>query len=88
MVVQADRLNTGLNQRIVAMITSNLTRTGQTRVLVHKNSDLGRRMGLLTDSVVVTDNLATVLEREMDKVIGRCTEMEPVDTALRTTLAL
>jgi mRNA interferase MazF len=88
LVVQADGLHTGLRQRIVALITSNLSRTGQTRVVVDKDTDLGRQMGLIMDSVVVTDNLATVLDREMDKVIGSCTEMETVDAALRTTLAL
>ena len=45
-------------------------------------------MGLRTDSVVMTDNLATVLELEIDRVIGRCDNMQPVDTALRHTLGL
>ena len=45
-------------------------------------------MGLLTDSVVMTDNLATVLDREVDKVIGHCPAMAPVDAALRRTLGL
>lgn len=45
-------------------------------------------MGLLTDSVIVTDNLATVLEREVDRVIGTCPRMDLVDDALRLTLAL
>nr|WP_207787859.1 type II toxin-antitoxin system PemK/MazF family toxin [Candidatus Thiosymbion oneisti] len=88
LVVQADGLNTALGQRIATLITSNLARTGQTRVLVQKDSDLGKCMGLRMDSVVVTDNLVTVLEREMDKVIGKCGEMGLVENALRTTLAL
>lgn len=45
-------------------------------------------MGLQTDSVVVTDNLATVLDNEIDRVIGRCGDMTPVDAALRHTLGL
>jgi mRNA interferase MazF len=57
-------------------------------VPVTKNSSLGQAMGLLTDSVVVTDNLATVLEREFDKAIGCCNGMPAVDQALRTTLNL
>jgi mRNA interferase MazF len=44
-VVQADRLGVDLPQTIVAMITSNMARAG---------------IGLLTDSVVMTDNLATI----------------------------
>jgi len=88
LVVQADGLNTGLHQRIVAMISSNLKRTGETRVLITRASAEGRQMGLLTDSVVVADNLATVLDREVDKAIGACPDMTAVDHALRKTLGL
>ncbi len=45
-------------------------------------------MGLLMDSVIVTDNLATVQEREIDKVIGQCPVMPQVAAALKTTLGL
>jgi len=87
LVVQAD-LDTGLRQRIVALITSNVSRTGPTRVPVPMGSDIGRQMGLQADSVVVADNLATVLEREMDKIIGKCTDLRSVENALRKTFAL
>jgi len=40
------------------------------------------------DSVIMTDNLATVWESEVDRMIGRCPLMNDVDTALRTTLGL
>jgi mRNA interferase MazF len=43
---------------------------------------------LLTDSVVMTDNIATVLDVEIDRVIGRCTVMPAVAAALRHTLEL
>lgn len=87
LVVQAD-IDTGLSQKIVALITSNLKRTGSTRVPVSKYSDLGRQMGLQTDSVVVADNLTTILEREMDKIIGKCIDFRLVEDALRKTFAL
>lgn len=45
-------------------------------------------MGLLTDSVIMKDNLATVLDAEMDRVLGRCEDMSGVDIALRHTLGL
>jgi mRNA interferase MazF len=45
-------------------------------------------MGLLTDSIVMTDNLATVLDTEIDRLIGRCTIMPAVAAALRHTLGL
>jgi len=88
LVVQGDGLNTGLPQKIVALITSKLYRTGPTRVMIRKNDSAGRAMGLLTDSVVVTDNLATVLEREIDKRIGYCPNMSTVETALKITLGV
>lgn len=88
LVVQDDAVQTGLSQHIVACITSNVGRIGPTRVVVRRASLEGRAMGLLTDSVVMTDNLATVLDREVDKVIGRCPAMAPIDAALRFTLGL
>jgi mRNA interferase MazF len=89
MVVQADHLGTGLAQTIVAMITSNLARAGHcSRVTVPLATPEGQQTGLLTDSVIMTDNLATVLESEIERAIGEWTDMAAVDVALRHTLAL
>ncbi len=89
LVVQADRLQTGLPQTIVAMITSNLARSGHpSRVTVARFTPQGQRMGLLSDSVVMADNLATVKDSEIDRVIGRCDNMQPMDAALCNTLGL
>lgn len=88
LVIQAEGIETGLPPRIVAAITSNLRRVGPTRVSVPSGGRIGREMGLLSDSVVMTDNLATVLDREIDKTIGRCPAMEEVDAALKRTLGL
>lgn len=89
LVVMADNLRTGLPQTIVAMITSNLSRAGHpSRVRIDKASPAGQDMGLLTDSVVMTDNLATILESEVDRTIGRCPEMFSIQSALRHTLGL
>jgi len=89
LVVQADDLQTGLSQTIVAMITSNPARAGHpSRFSVVQSSPEGQQMGLLADSVVMTDNLATVLEVEIDRAIGRCGNMQAVDAALRHTLGL
>lgn len=89
LVVQADDLRTGLDQIIVAMITSNLRRRGHpSRYFIPLDSETGRRSGLLTDSVVMTDNLATVFLAAIDSKIGDLPDMEPVDAALRITLAL
>ncbi len=40
------------------------------------------------DSVVMTDNLATIREAEIDRSIGRIVDMSALDRALRHTLAL
>jgi mRNA interferase MazF len=88
LVVQDETVETGLSQRVVVQITSNLERTGETRVPVRKDSPEGLAMGLLSDSVIITDHLATVLPREIDKVIGRCNCLPEVETALRRVLGL
>lgn len=88
LIVQADHLKTGLPQLIVAMLTSRMFRADHPcRVTIELASDAGQRSGLLTDSVVMTDNLATIAESEIDRVIGML-PMEGIDRALRYTLGL
>ena len=88
LIVQADNLQTGLAQTIVAMITSKLSRAHHpSRVLIRLATPEGRESGLLTDSVVVTDNLATIAEAAIDRAIGTL-PISGVDRALRHTLAL
>jgi hypothetical protein len=70
------------------MITSNIQRGGhQSRVLFKLATSEGRRSGLLNDSVVMADNLATIAEAAIDRVIGDL-PMKEVNTALRHTLQL
>jgi len=89
LVVMADDLDTKLPQTIVAMITSNMERGPHaSRVTVKKTSDTGKKAGLLTDSVIMTDNLATVQHREIDRRIGHFQQMQSIDNALRQTFAL
>ena len=88
LVVQDETVDTGLSQRVIVQITSNLERTGDTRVRVSKDSTIGRAMGILSDSVIIADHLATILPREIDKVIGRCDCMPNVEKALRRVLGL
>ena len=86
-IVQADSLQTGLPQTIVAMISSNMARGGHpSRVVIAYASPEGKAMGLHSDSVVMTDNLATVLLNEIDRAIGACPDMLSIDQALRHTL--
>ncbi len=88
LVVQADALDTGLAQVIVAMISSKTFRANHpSRVAITLSSKEGQASGLLADSVVMTDNLATILEVAIDRVIGAL-PMGGVDKALRRTLGL
>lgn len=89
--IQADNLNTGLPQTVVAMITSNLSRANHpSRVTLLLNSAEGRQAHILMDSVVMTDNVATVRENEIDRLLGSFNDasMSKVEAALRHTLSL
>jgi len=88
LVVQAEHVITGLAQTVLVLITSNLNRTGPTRVQVVRNSEAGYRMRLLVDSVIVCDTLQTVGTDAIVRTIGVCPVMSQVDSALRTTLNL
>ena len=88
LVIQANDLRTGLPQVIVCMITGKIFRANHpSRVLVSLASPEGKESGLLSDSVVMTDNLATITEAAIDCIIGTL-PMEMVDGALRHTLGL
>lgn len=88
LIVQTNHINTGLEQYIVVMITSNLSRSGHpSRVRIELTSNAGTSSGLLSDSVVMTDNIATVKSSEIYDNIGWI-EMDEVDKALRYTLNL
>ena len=74
---------------IVAMITSNMARAGHpSRVVVRVDSKSAKGSGLLMDSVIMTDNLATIQYSEIDRMLGAFSGLRELDAALRTTLAL
>ena len=95
--LQFANLQTELPQVIVAMITSRMLRAQHREIGGHDAASCppisqlstleGQQSGLLTDSVVMTDNLATVAETEIDRIIGTL-PMGHVDAALRHTLEL
>jgi mRNA interferase MazF len=88
LIIQADELQTGLPQVIVAMITSQMSRAGHpSRVTILLNSIEGRQSGLLTNSVVMTDNLATITISAVYRAIGSLPTTE-IDRALKHTLGL
>ena len=83
LVVQADQLGAGLAQTIVAMITSNMARAGHaSRVVVRVDSESAKGSGLLMDSVIMTDNLATIQYSEIDRILGAFSGLRELDAAL------
>ena len=89
LVVQSDNLNTGLPQTIIAMITSNLSRAGHpSRVSIAIDTRDDQQTGLISESVIMTDNLATVRETEIIYDLGRWRNMALVDDALCHTLGV
>lgn len=87
-IVQADGLDTGLPQILVAMVTSNLRRAGRPfRPAILLGSVQGRASGLLADSVVMADCLATIACKAVHRVIGSL-ERAVLDNALKATLDL
>ena len=88
LIVQAENLQTSLPQVIVAMLTSKIFRGNHpSRVPILLSTLKGKQSGLLRNSVVMTDNLATVAESAIDRVIGSI-PMTKIDEALRHTLNL
>jgi mRNA interferase MazF len=89
LVVQRDDLNSGLPQVIIAMLSSRTFRAGHpSRVLIEQGDSSFVQTGLLGDTVLMTDNLATVLESEIERQIGNWPKMAEADKASRYTMSL
>jgi len=56
--------------------------------MVRAGGETAKGSGLLIDSIIMTDNLATIHHSEIDRVIGALIGLNEIDAALRTTLAL
>jgi mRNA interferase MazF len=71
------------------MVSSNMSRAGHaSRVTVMLKDPGASETGLKSDSLIMTDNLATIELQLIERRIGRMPQMEMVDVALRKTLAL
>jgi mRNA interferase MazF len=87
-VVQADNLQTGLPQIVVAMITSQMSRSQHlSRLTILIGTPEGQQSGLISDSVIMTDNLATVTLSAISRVIGSI-EIDDLYKTLRNTFGL
>jgi mRNA interferase MazF len=87
-VVQSDNLQTGLSQIVVAMITSQMSRSQHpSRLTILIGTPEGLQSGLISNSVIMTDNLATVTLSAISRVIGSI-EIENLQKSLRNTFGL
>jgi mRNA interferase MazF len=68
----------------VAMITSNLSKKSHpSRVLIEISTPDGKQSGLISDSLVATDNLATLHEKFIDKELGSLPDMNAIERLWR-----
>lgn len=88
-VLQADDLQTGLEQLIVGMITSNLLRKEHlSRIFVDISTRTRQQTGLLGNSVIMTDNIATVRISEIYRKIGIFVERKVLQVSLKHTFGI
>ncbi len=90
-VIQNDRDNARMRNTIIAQVTTNLQRAAEpTHLSILAASREGRETGLLHDSVISCNNLATVREDRIDRVIGRVPDavLPRLDACLRAALGL
>lgn len=89
LVVSADRDNARLATVIVAQITSNLRAAAEpTHLLIEVATPVGVQSGLLHDSLVSCNNVATIETTLIDRAIGflPAAVMARVDGCLRVAL--
>jgi mRNA interferase MazF len=88
LVIQSNELHSEYDDWIVAMISTRPRRTGPTTLLVERDSDAGRAMGLPADSLLVVHRITTVADFAVESKLGECPLMDEVDVALRHVFAL
>src|SRR2546422_737658 len=91
LIVQNDRDKRRLDNTIIAQITTNVRHAREpTQLLIERSTLEGQQAGLLHDSVVSCNNLATVHEDRIDRVIGQLSEalMHRTDECLKAALGL
>jgi mRNA interferase MazF len=90
-VVQNDDDNRKIANTVVAQITTNLARVGdKSHVSIEVASAEGNQTGLLHDSVISCNNLATVAETKIQHRIGSLapSTIQKMNDALKSALEL
>jgi len=87
LIVQSDSLTTNYADRLVACITSNTTKSGESVVPIIKATPEGSLMGVLQDSVIIAHNIACLPSFAIKRKLGSCPPsiQTQVDNALRKT---
>lgn len=91
LVVQSDRNNQRLSNVILAAITTTTHRVREaTQLFVDVSTPVGQQSGLLFDSAVTCESLATVSHALVERTIGSlpAATMEQVNDCLRASLDL
>ena len=91
LVIQNDTNNRRLTNIIIAAITTTTHRSGQpTQYLVSFASATGQQSGLVQDSVITCENLATLDKSLIRRKLGTlpADAMMQIDLCLRTALGL
>ena len=90
-VIQNDDDNKKLSNTVVAQITTNLARVGdKSHVLIEVSTPEGQQAGLIHDSVISCNNLATIDEKRIQNRIGTLgpIKLKEMDAALKAALEL
>jgi mRNA interferase MazF len=92
LVVQSDHNNQRLQDTIIALITRTTHRAQieNTQLLIDLTSPDGRVSGLLQNSAVKCEHLETVLQADIQRIIGHLPArlMQKIDACLRAALGL
>jgi mRNA interferase MazF len=91
LIVQNDRDNRRLDNTIIAQITTNVRHANDpTHLLIASLTLEGQQAGLLHDSVISCNNLATVHEDRIHRVIGHLPDamIYRIDECLKAALGL
>jgi len=91
LVIQSDHNNSRLSNVIVAAITTTMHRSHQsTQLLIELAAPIGRSTGLLHDSVVTCENLATLEKSLVRRKLGALPSeaMQLIDECLKAALGI
>jgi len=90
-VIQNDEDNRKIANTVVVFITSTLARRGdKSHVFVDVATSEGKQTGLMHDSLISCNNLATIEQRLVSKIIGGLAPMtsQQMNDCLRAALAI